>query len=61
MPGTSSDALKRSKVSSNSDNDNKDEDDELPAKRSLKSTSEATEERCASFKNLRSVLRMCTV
>ena len=50
MPGMSSDAQKRSKVSSNSDNDNKDEDDEPPAKRSLKSTSEATEERCASSK-----------
>ena len=49
-PRTSSDARKHSKVSSNSDNDNKDEDDEPPAKRSLKSTSEATEERCASSK-----------
>ena len=49
-PGTSSDARKCSKVSSNSNNDNKDEDDEPPAKRSLKSTSEATEERCASSK-----------
>ena len=52
-PGKSSDAGKRSKVCSNSDNDNRDhmrdEDDEPPAKRSLKSTSsEATEERCAS-------------
>ena len=55
-PGKSSDAGKRSKVCSNSDNDNRDhmrdEDDEPPAKRSLKSTSsEATEERCASSQN----------
>ena len=50
-PGTSSDAGNPSKVSSNSDKDNKDEDDEPPAKWSLKSTScEATEERCASSK-----------
>ena len=49
-PGTSSDARKHSKVSSNSDNDNKDEDNEPPAKRSLKSTSEATEETCTSSK-----------
>ena len=52
-PGKSSVAGKRSKVCSNSDNDNRDhmrdEDDEPPAKRSLKATSsEATEERCAS-------------
>ena len=60
----SSDAGKRSKVSSNSDNNNNDEhgDEQPPAKWSLKSTSfKATGERCASPKNLRTVLRMCTV
>ena len=48
-PGTSSDAGKCSKVSSNSDN-NKDEDKEPPAKRSLKSTSSEATERFASSK-----------
>ena len=49
----SSDAGKRSKVSSNSDNNNKDEhgDEQPPAKRSLKSTFfKATRESCASSK-----------